>query len=101
MADQGHVQRRIQVLGFRGDPVAHQELDPRGAGEGGEHFFAHDDEEPVVQVGAHAGPRLLLLRAAARAAYAEGGDVLAAAERATSAMAGVVEAKLLAFDAGS
>lgn len=41
------------------------------------------------------------LRAAARAAYAEGGDVLAAAERATSAMAGVVEAKLLAFDAGS
>ena len=38
------------------------------------------------------------LRAAARAAYAEGGDVLAAAERATDAMAGVVEAKLLAFE---
>ena len=38
---------------------------------------------------------------ASEEAYAEGGDVLAAAERATSAMAGVVEAKLLAFDAGS
>ena len=61
---------------------AGQEHPPRAPGAAASAAAASSSEAPAQPVG-------------------EGGDVLAAAERATSAMAGVVEAKLLAFDAGS